>query len=45
MSQVKNKFIKKGKWTTIEFFLNANGVTFLDNQMKHILKLDMELDG
>ena len=28
MSQVKNKFIKKGKWTTIEFFLNANGVTF-----------------
>ncbi len=28
MSKIRQRFIKKGKWRTVEFFFNANGVAF-----------------
>lgn len=28
MADIREKFVKKGKWRTMEWFFNANGVTF-----------------
>jgi len=28
MAAIREKFVKKGKWRTMEWFFNSNGVTF-----------------
>lgn len=28
MAAIREKFVKKGKWKTMEWFFNSNGVTF-----------------
>ncbi|GEM_PF-763413 len=28
MANIREKFVKKGKWRTLEWFFNANGVAF-----------------
>lgn len=28
MASIREKFVKKGKWETLEWFFNANGVAF-----------------
>lgn len=39
MSFIREKFVKKGKWRTMEWFVNAKGVTFFKGPKDSSIKV------